>query len=595
MRLLKVALLMMGLSAFVFAQDPTFNVIGFAESQLEVDDAPWLQDHSGGVRGLISGVDLDQDGKQEIWATDYSYGCRVHMFEASGTDTLALVWSSAQVDTGNVYSNARWVQTGDLDGDGYGEVIFFAGDRYWYPDDPESEATGMYIYEWDGSDNGFGTEAAFFFSLFTGLNDTLRDLRIEHFSVGDLDGDDQEEMVLALNGASDPIYGSKTGTNFSEDRFTVLSIDGDIGSGFESVVEEYSVSPRDVDKDGTRENGLGGGSPLGALIVDTDGDGRKEVAAFSWWDLALFFFESDAADSYTLGDTTWYRLNTGFGDEWTLAPTAGDIDGDGDDEVFVAGYGDARVYVVDDQDGDATHLIDSTETACIYTGANVGGSVSHLPYFDTGPTLFFGGSAAGTLGDIAMFKFTGTDPLDSLSWTVDWFRTDSAAGGTAHKIYAGADLDDDNYGEIVLGYQGIADSVQFIDTTVTPWDTSMVAREKRWIIRVAEYSNEALAVRPITVITPDQYKLGSAYPNPFNPNTTIEYTLPIANEISLTVYNLLGQEVIRLVDNEMKKAGSYQVVWNGRDAKGLEVASGTYLYVMKFGNFQKSKRVTFLK
>ncbi|MFC1484026.1 FG-GAP-like repeat-containing protein [Candidatus Neomarinimicrobiota bacterium] len=594
MRLLKVVLLMMGLSAFIFAQDQTFNVIGFAESQLEVDDAPWLQDHSGGARGIISGVDLDQDGKQEIWVTDYSYGCRVHAFEASGTDTLALIWSSAQVDTGYVYSNARWVQTGDLDGDGNGEVIFFAGDRWWYPDDPESAVSGMYIYEWDGSDNGFGTEPAFFFSLFTGLNDTIRDVRIEHFSVGDLDGDGQDEMVLAINGASDPLYGSKTGTNFSEDRFTVLSIDGDIGSGFESVVEEYSVAPRDVDKDGTRENALGGGSPLGALIVDTDGDGKKEVAAFSWNSLSLFFFESDTADSYTLGDTTYYWLNTGHGDEWTLAPTAGDIDGDGDDEVFVAGYGDGRVYVIDDQDGDATHLIDSTETACIYTGANVGGSVSDLPYFDTGPTLFFGGSAAGT-GDIAMFKFTGTDPLDSLSWTVSWSKTDSAAGGTAHKIYAGADLDDDNYGEIVLGYQSVADSVEFIDTTVTPWDTSMVAKDKRWIIRVAEYSDEALVVRPITVITPADYKLGSAYPNPFNPITTIEYQLPLAGEISLIVYNLRGQEVIRLVDSEIKKAGSHQVVWNGLDAKGLGVASGTYLYVMRFGNFQKSKRVTFLK
>jgi hypothetical protein len=563
MRLLKVILLMIGLSAFIFAQDPSFSVTGFAESQLEVDDAPWLQDHSGGARGILSGVDLDQDGKQEIWVTDYSYGCRVHAFEASGTDTLALVWSSAQIDTGNVYSNARWVQTGDLDGDGYGEVIFFAGARYL--SHAKAGITGMYIYEWDGSDNGFGTEPAFFL-----------------------------EMVLAMNGASDPLYGSKTGTNFSEDRFTVLSIDGDIGTGFETVVEEYSVSPRDVDKDGTRENGLGGGSPLGALIVDTDGDGKKEVAAFSWWNLALFFFEADTADTYTLGDTTWYRLNSIYGDEWTLAPTAGDIDQDGDDEVFVAGYGDGRVYVIDDQDGDATHLIDSTETAFIYEGPNMGGSFSQLPYFDAGPTLFFGGSAAGTMGDIAMFKFTGTDPLDSLSWTVNWFRTDSAAGGSAHKIFAGADLDDDNLGEIVLGYQGIPDSVEFIDTTVTPWDTSTVARDKRWIIRVAEYST-GLAVRPITVITPADYILGSAYPNPFNPITTIDYKLPLAGEISLIVYNLRGQEVIRLVDNEMKKAGSHQVVWNGRDTKGLEVASGTYLYVMRFGNFQKSKRITFLK
>lgn len=99
---------------------------------------------------------------------------------------------------------------------------------------------------------------------------------------------------------------------------------------------------------------------------------------------------------------------------------------------------------------------------------------------------------------------------------------------------------------------------------------------------------------------PDKFFLNQNYPNPFNPSTTIEYGLPVALKISLIIYDFLGHEVIRLIDEE-KPAGYHHVVWNGRNRKGNRVASGIYIYKMVAKGskgkerFLMTKRVLLLK
>ncbi|HNT52239.1 MAG TPA: T9SS type A sorting domain-containing protein, partial [Candidatus Syntrophosphaera sp.] len=69
----------------------------------------------------------------------------------------------------------------------------------------------------------------------------------------------------------------------------------------------------------------------------------------------------------------------------------------------------------------------------------------------------------------------------------------------------------------------------------------------------------------------------SNYPNPFNPETTISYSVPKSGAASLKVYNLKGQVIRTLVSNVME-AGNYSVVWNGKDDNGNAVSSGVYFY-----------------
>lgn len=95
--------------------------------------------------------------------------------------------------------------------------------------------------------------------------------------------------------------------------------------------------------------------------------------------------------------------------------------------------------------------------------------------------------------------------------------------------------------------------------------------------------------------TPGSFSLAAARPNPFNPSTTISYEVPQTSHIRLTVYNILGQEVIRLVD-QVRSPGRYTATWNAMNVKGQSVASGVYMYrITSSTGFSQSKRMTLLK
>lgn len=95
-------------------------------------------------------------------------------------------------------------------------------------------------------------------------------------------------------------------------------------------------------------------------------------------------------------------------------------------------------------------------------------------------------------------------------------------------------------------------------------------------------------------VMPVTYELGNAYPNPFNPSTAIEYAIPVSNHVSLKVSNLLGQTVRTLVDRYVT-AGTYKVVWDGRDEAGNTVPSGIYFYQMVSSHFSQAKKVMLTK
>ncbi|KPL05477.1 MAG: hypothetical protein AMJ73_00785 [candidate division Zixibacteria bacterium SM1_73] len=93
------------------------------------------------------------------------------------------------------------------------------------------------------------------------------------------------------------------------------------------------------------------------------------------------------------------------------------------------------------------------------------------------------------------------------------------------------------------------------------------------------------------------FSLNQNYPNPFNPTTKIQYAVgsrqtPI--HITLKIHNILGQEVRTLVDGP-KTGGSHEVIWDGKDDRGREVASGIYLYQLKAGDLTETKKMLLLK
>ncbi|KAA3611038.1 MAG: T9SS C-terminal target domain-containing protein [Calditrichaeota bacterium] len=93
---------------------------------------------------------------------------------------------------------------------------------------------------------------------------------------------------------------------------------------------------------------------------------------------------------------------------------------------------------------------------------------------------------------------------------------------------------------------------------------------------------------------PVKFSLKQNYPNPFNPTTLIVYSIPKSSDVSLVVYDILGQEVVSLV-NKNQKVGTHQVVWNGRDNSNNPVSSGMYFYKIKADNFEQSKKMVLMK
>ncbi len=97
-----------------------------------------------------------------------------------------------------------------------------------------------------------------------------------------------------------------------------------------------------------------------------------------------------------------------------------------------------------------------------------------------------------------------------------------------------------------------------------------------------------------TAILPNQFALEQNFPNPFNPTTHIAFTLPQRANLTLTIYNVLGQEIRELAQGEFP-AGKHQVLWDGANNNGASVASGIYFYRLKTDAFAETRKMTLLK
>jgi len=114
----------------------------------------------------------------------------------------------------------------------------------------------------------------------------------------------------------------------------------------------------------------------------------------------------------------------------------------------------------------------------------------------------------------------------------------------------------------------------------------------------ADYANWDFSLATVEVThydkSPKHYNLEAAYPNPFNPATTIGFSLPVPSAVTLTIFNLSGREMIRLV-NGIKTTGYHSVVWDGKDYTGLNVPSGIYIARLATPGYTKSIKMLLLK
>lgn len=95
-------------------------------------------------------------------------------------------------------------------------------------------------------------------------------------------------------------------------------------------------------------------------------------------------------------------------------------------------------------------------------------------------------------------------------------------------------------------------------------------------------------------ISPVKFNLAENYPNPFNPSTTIRFSIPDATNVELAIFNLKGQRIKTLASGEMN-SGNHSIVWNGLDDNGRPVASGVYLYKLRGGSQTMTRKMMLMK
>ena len=93
---------------------------------------------------------------------------------------------------------------------------------------------------------------------------------------------------------------------------------------------------------------------------------------------------------------------------------------------------------------------------------------------------------------------------------------------------------------------------------------------------------------------PMEFALSANYPNPFNPTTTIDYSIATAGDVSIIVYDMMGREVKSLVA-DFATPGTYSIVWDATNNEGLSVSAGMYVYKMISGNFVEVNKMLLVK
>jgi hypothetical protein len=100
--------------------------------------------------------------------------------------------------------------------------------------------------------------------------------------------------------------------------------------------------------------------------------------------------------------------------------------------------------------------------------------------------------------------------------------------------------------------------------------------------------------KSVVELLPKSYSVSQNYPNPFNPSTNFRYSIPQADNVKVTIYNVTGEMVAEVI-NQFQSAGTYEVNWDGKNSLGQQLASGTYIYRVQAGDFVSSRKMILLK
>jgi outer membrane protein assembly factor BamB len=588
------------------------------------------------VEGLKYINDITGDGIPEVIISTENYWTMCLDGAASGTSYPLWIFTTYLGNSNAGSLGQSWeygVQDAiqiaeDLNGDGYNDVVIAigGGNEHVYALDGTN---GQIIWEYgdninwdlgdfsavdvqrdfngdgvvdvlaiaDGNSSGTGYKRAF---LFDGTNGNII---WQHFypgpnpsfgktiiSIEDINGDNIPDAIIAygnngtldksvraLSGANGQVIWTRDMVAYNPKELLELPLPG---GGSDIIVAEYFNRIH-------RLNGLTGEIvwtyPLGtnagviqiALIDDVDSDQIQDVVIASFAGNGLNCLSGGA------GTQLWAKpMAFQFG-----VAAIPDIDDDGVSDV-IAGDQSGTLFVMSGKDGES--IFNKTlSPGYIYT-------VNSMPSIDgnfswevitgttTGKVVCYSGGTVVVPVELATFYANVSAAKVFLNWT-----TSTEKNNLGFEIERTSPLHEswEKIGFVQgSGTTTESRSYSFSDENISSGVYSYRLKQIDFD-GTFEYSD----IVEVNVGTPNEYVLEQNYPNPFNPSTTINYSLKAKSNVVLKIFDVLGNEVTTLV-NEEQEAGYYKFEFNA-----VNFASGVYLYILKAGEFVSTKKMILLK
>ena len=438
------------------------------------------------------------------------------------------------------------------------------------------------------------------------------------YSVTGIDFDGDKKIDIVAGGGSNISWYKNNGSG----SFSKRSIGNLIGT--------WWVCPADLDRDGDMDvlaaspglnevryfQNSGGsfrsitvGTGVNAEVVaagDFDGDGDLDVVATDWLNNRVVRWRYNGGQSFTQ-----FVLDSNLPGAHSV--TVADFDKDGDVDIAASGSGKINWYrnggngsfskvaiaasgalciqAIDfDKDGKADIVGTGRQAGDVYWMKNNGGSFSKRSVA-TG----FGDSWSVHAGD--MDKDGDMDVVAgsiNMNYVKAWINDGSNSRfkevlvdgniNSARAVWA-ADFDGDGDADIASAARK---SAQVAWYKVGGGSSSTIASSDDG--NIDENKSESTD----TAGLPTEFSLNQNYPNPFNPTTQIDYELPESGEVRLSVFDILGREVVTLVAGE-QSAGRHSVTWNATDERGLRVSTGMYFYQLHAGGFRSVRRMLLIQ
>ena len=507
---------------------------------------------------MVGPFDFDNDGYGDFIVSSSYTGqfCNdVTHYEATGNDTISLQWAHSFWGLSCEYDNYSSVAVGDVDNDGLPEILALLDTP---PGNPGQH--GLQVFEWS-------SDSMSFLSTPTSTWDMALDSVWEagQIVVAELDGDPNPEIIVSI-------------------------MDGPWGTTGSSRIMIFELANDDV-SDPTwhieyEDPGWTNWSGYNITVGDLDQDGLMEIYTIAYEYYHIIVFENVAEDLYDYQTDFYVSLELYERGNQSMLIT--DINGDGTNELFAVTSGTNTLsgdilapgyfYAVESTNDVSQLSFENFNYFSSYAGGlrqiNIGDADG-----DGNPNVYLAGHYNEAVYD---WEFVGDDPLAVESYTehvvfmddtTDNFTPGNDQGRVrVAKLFSG-DLDNDGHGDLVLS-------------------SASFAADKPTLFMIEH--DGTLSSDDFSGSIPRNFRLEQNFPNPFNPQTRFNYTLPESGNIELGVYDAVGRRIYAFY-NGYQQAGSHNVLWTGVDQSYNSVPSGIYFYRLKTETTTITKKMVLTK